>query len=359
MAENSGRLSQCIDKSLAQLKNKDEILYYPINESDLHRWEHCPLCESTETQRICEVYLNKDMLFFSTDICKKCMHIFRGISPNTKWFVDRWHQIATGELQVYNPPLEEKRKIRYEMYYGILHKFKSKGVLLDVGAAYGSGTNVFLERGFDAIALEPEQDRAAYIRSVLDIPVYESTIEDFESSSQFDLILFSHCLEHLSDPLGALKKLKSILADEGVLYIEIPMAWKVIDWQDALFMAHKHNFLEKNFKKIVELVGYKIIDSYLIPDNDAPFCNLALIAVKSNHPHYEHVELINKEMNLIDPQNYDINDLINLYKIQMPINVNNSSVLKYSVPYINHFYHIIRDNRRNFRIDGEYISYLE
>lgn len=359
-AQHPGRISQCIEKSLAQLNNRDEIFYYDITKKDLFIWSACPLCDSKETRRIAEVYLKKELLFFTTDICEKCFHIFRGISPSAEWFMARWKQIATGELCVYNPALEEKRKIRYELYYGLLHKYKSRGLLLDIGAAYGSGTNVFLERGFIAEALEPEQDRADYIREVCQIPVFHETIEDFKAEkNKYDAILFAHCLEHLNDPIAALKKLRDCLRPDGVLYVEIPIVWKVVDWQDALFMAHKHNFVEKNLKAIMAKVGFNIIDSYMIPDNDGPFCNLAFVAVKKTHPDLGDFDWPGLEAKLFDPKRFNIDDLIKLYRIQLPVKNVSGDVLKYDVPYINHFYHILRNDRTQCQLKDGYLSYQD
>lgn len=353
--QNTGRVSQCISHSLLQLKNKDENPNYPITTNDLIYWHHCPICYATPATRISEVYLNDDLLFFTTDLCETCYHIYRAISPNSQWFVERWKQIATGMLSVYNSDLEVKRKIRYELYFGILHKYKQKGLVLDVGAAYGSGTSVFLERGFRAEALEPEQDRADYIKHTYNIQTYQDTIEDFSTTPEkYDLILFSHCLEHITDPLDCLQKLKSYLKNDGFLYIEIPIAWKIIDWQDAFFMAHKHNFIEKNMITLLSKMGLNIVDRFLIPDNDGPFCNLAFIVTKSQGSKIEEYQF----PQLMDPITFKKEDLINLYRIHLPCDSPKNGVLKYSVPHINHFYHILRKNRTSFQYDGNFIRHI-
>lgn len=357
--KNPSRLSACIDNTLAQLKDKEEVFYYSITEKDLFFWTSCPLCQSENIKRISEVYLNKEFLFFTTDICQSCLHIFRAISPNLDWFSACWKRISTGELCVYNEALEEKRKNRYEMYYSFLNRYLSEGLLLDIGAAYGSGTSVFLERGFAAEALEPEHDRAEYIKQIYRIPVYGCTIEGFEPTDQkYDAIIFAHCLEHLNDPIDALKRMKNWLTDQGVIYLEIPMAWKFVDWQDSLFMAHKHNFIEKNIKSILDSLGYVILDSYLIPDADAAFCNLAMIVTQTTSSYsFENPNRKNKPVNLFDPPHFDSQDLENLYRIQFPITELQNSVLKYNVPFINHFYYIIRREKDQFICDGQYISY--
>src|SRR3990167_3077669 len=337
------RLSVCVNKTLAQIKLEIENNSYPVTEADLLILSDCPLCGSDKTLRISEVSLNKSLVFFSTDICQDCLHIYRAISPNEAWFVARWDQISTGTLSVYNESLEEKRRVRYELYYGLLHKHKRSGRLLDVGAAYGAGTRVFRERGFQVEALEPERDRAEYIRKICDIETHSCTLDKFKPNDEtYDLIVFAHCLEHLNDPVGSLKTLKNWLKKDGVIYLEIPIAWKVIDWQDSLFMAHKHNFVEKNIRKLVAELGFNVLDSYLIPDNDAPFCNLALVI----QPESDGLATIGSDR-LLDPEQYDSQDLKCLYEIGLPVARPAGEVLKFDVPHITNFYHILKSDRRN------------
>lgn len=339
----ASRISDCIVNTLSQEKLLSENNHYSVTPQDLHTWDECPLCNSKSHTRISDVSLDNGPVFFSTDICDDCLHIFRKTSPNIQWFEDRWRQISTGELVVYNRQLEEKRRVRYELYYGILHKYKNKGLLLDVGAAYGAGTNVFISRGFDAEALEPEDDRAAYIKKTLGIECHNSTLESLLTEKKYDLILFSHCLEHLNDPRFAMEKLKSCLSKDGIIYLEIPIVWNIIDWQDSFFMAHKQNFTEHNLKKLVFETGFNILDSYLVPDNDGLFCNLGLVITSASSSAFP---IQKDETMLIDPLSYTKNSLMDLYKINIPTFSNDSNSMHFSVPYIDNFYHIVKGDKK-------------
>lgn len=334
------RISDCITQTLSQSKLSKENNQYQISKDDLVTWDACPICESHDHTRISDVSLNGELVFFSTDICNICFHIFRKVSPNLKWFTDRWKQISTGEIAVYNAQLEEKRRVRYELYYGLLHSYKRSGRLLDVGAAYGSGTKVFISRGFDADALEPEDDRAAYIEKMLKIKCYNTTLESLSPEKKYDLILFSHCLEHLNDPSYALNKLKGLLSSDGIIYLEVPIVWNVVDWQDSFFMAHKHNFTERNLKKLIDKEGLSVLSSFLIPDNDGAFCNLGLVLSGSlkTMPH------VGDQCNLIDPSQYSMNDLVNLYKINLPESLSKNS-LHFETKHIDNFYHIVKGDK--------------
>ena len=110
-------------RSLKRLAERnDKPNNYPIEESDLLFIEGCNLCGSSNTSRISELYLNRELNFFSTDACNECLYTFRSISPSFKWFEKRWEDIADGKLEVYNPLVEEIRERNYEKFlcYGIM-----------------------------------------------------------------------------------------------------------------------------------------------------------------------------------------------------------------------------------------------
>ena len=94
---------------------------------------------------------------------------------------------------------------------------------LDLGS--GSGEFMFLVRamGIDCIGIEPSVDYAAYSRDVLGLNVETHALEDTEfQEGSFDLIRLSHVLEHMPDPVRSLERLRRLLCDDGVLYIEVP-----------------------------------------------------------------------------------------------------------------------------------------
>jgi len=60
-------------------------------------------------------------------------------------------------------------------------------------------------------------------RTVPGIARLGETLDDVDPSQRFDLIVCSHVLEHVADPVGTIKKLRCFLAERGVLYVEVPM----------------------------------------------------------------------------------------------------------------------------------------
>lgn len=113
---------------------------------------------------------------------------------------------------------------RLNAHFAAFRDIYSKGGRwLDLGA--GSGEFSFLARrlGAEVTAVEPNEAYAEYCRAKLDLPVQTGRMEDFAfAEGSFDMIRLSHVLEHLRDPVVALRRMAGWLAEDGILYIEVP-----------------------------------------------------------------------------------------------------------------------------------------
>lgn len=101
----------------------------------------------------------------------------------------------------------------------------------------------------------------------------QSYIEEFESSDKYDVIVMSHILEHLKDPVLALKKVKGLMHKDTILYISVPNAnslhrlvavkMGLLDTPDTLNerdieLGHQIVFYPSNFKEVVLGAGLKV-----------------------------------------------------------------------------------------------------
>ena len=133
------------------------------------------------------------------------------------------------------------------------------GEWLDLGA--GSGEFSFLagRMGARVIPVEPNQGYAAYCQRVLDLAVQAKTLEDCDfAPGSFDLIRLSHVLEHMRDPVAALKRLRGWLRPGGVLYIEVPdiEADASNKLQGRMFhYGHIHNFNPVTLRHVAGRAG--------------------------------------------------------------------------------------------------------
>jgi 2-polyprenyl-3-methyl-5-hydroxy-6-metoxy-1,4-benzoquinol methylase len=337
-------------RTLKRLKEKEDIIQaFPIEETDLMTLDHCGLCDSDEISPISEVSLKSGLTFFSTAACNNCLYTFRTVSPSLDWFKKCWAKIADGKLEVFNPEMEEVRKERYEAYYALLSRYVKGKSLLEIGAAYGTGLNLFRGKGFDVEAIEPEDNKADFIEKKLGIPVVSRSIEDFVSEKrEYDLIIFTHCLEHLDDPFFIMSNIKNLMSPAGVLYLEVPVLWNHVTWTDALYLTHKSNFTEENLTRMVNEKGLQVerkVNPQHTPEEPIDFG----LVLKSGI-----AKLIN-----YDDLRRDVDDVRELYRKNLPISVPLNQIIKYEVDSIDHFYQTVRFDKKKIAQKANGVIYFK
>jgi SAM-dependent methyltransferase len=95
--------------------------------------------------------------------------------------------------------------------------------LCDIGCGNGSKLGKLKDAGFRVTAIEP--DRKARTIAAKIAEVFEGTAECLPSQIQerrFDVAFMSHVLEHCIDPHIAVDNMRSLLAANGTLVIEVP-----------------------------------------------------------------------------------------------------------------------------------------
>ncbi len=113
---------------------------------------------------------------------------------------------------------------------------------------FGSGSGEFLalaaKAGHTVQGIEPGESFAAFAREEYGVTVQSAVWQqvDFEAGS-FDVITSNHVLEHLREPVSALKRMAQWLAEDGVLFVSVPNALgrRRHSFQHFHF-AHVYNF---------------------------------------------------------------------------------------------------------------------
>jgi SAM-dependent methyltransferase len=90
--------------------------------------------------------------------------------------------------------------------------------MLDIGFCRYNNINFLKKRGWVTFGIEKNKDIEPTDRIIVDD--FETT--DKLYSNTYDLVWLSHVLEKFKDPISALRKIKEILQNNGVLYIATP-----------------------------------------------------------------------------------------------------------------------------------------
>lgn len=344
-----------MSNSLEQLKKRDSrVFHYEINGDDLVSESCCPMCGSDRLEVLSDVTVSGGPRFFETSVCQTCHFVFRSIFPGFEWFQARWAQIATQSRDVFNPALEDDRKVRYGAYRDLLSPYTVPGGrTLDIGGGYGTGVSVFRDAGYQVELLEPEDDRADYAENVLGIDTHHTVLEEFEPDGQYDLILWAHNLEHVDGPRKSFEKVASMLKpDTGVLYLEVPLARNIIDWSDSMFMAHKSNFSDRHIDDLLAAGGLSQVYKWYPNLNSPVHADIGVIAVPPALAEMNLEKVDSDDQTHTSPTPQEFRDL---YQRMMPCCLPDPAppTLHFEVPFINQFYTTVRYNDGGFTYDSE------
>ncbi len=153
---------------------------------------------------------------------------------------------------------------------------------LDIGSSSGEFVYLLHRLGFEAKGIEPHEGYATYARNLLGIDINNGTLQHCLSSEQpssLDLISMFHVLEHLPEPVAALRSIGEKLKPDGLLYIEVPNAMRLCSPHYMFFRAHTLYFTGRTLRNLLESSGFKIVSQS--PDASD---NLSVVAQYVNAP---------------------------------------------------------------------------
>jgi SAM-dependent methyltransferase len=100
--------------------------------------------------------------------------------------------------------------------------------LLDVGCGFGAFVAVMLERGWDAEGVDPSPAVVA-AAAATGRPVRLGTLEELRvERGSYDAVTMFYVLEHLPDPMGALRSASDLLVPGGTLLIRVPHTTPIV-----------------------------------------------------------------------------------------------------------------------------------
>jgi len=129
---------------------------------------------------------------------------------------------------------------------------------LDVGCAESTLLTLTRAQGLQVTGLELDSWHAPFARKVRGLQVHATTLEAAPlAESSYDLVSFVHVVEHLFHPVGTLKRAHQLLADGGLLYVEVPNLNQPLPGLRRFF-RHQHNFYftTNTLRSLVSRAGF-------------------------------------------------------------------------------------------------------
>ena len=222
-----------IKLNLFDLKHKEDLIN--INEffkKNIKKWFNkdgspneeyfkkivCPFCKDDNSKKI------YDIDGFLYQKCLSCDSIYT--NPHLREGVlDALYK--DGAYQKYQDSLVKKSS---KLRKGVLEKRKFKQIkdlidkknisILDVGCGGGTFLDICIENGCIAEGVDPSIES----KSAQGAQVTQGNFNEIQFNKNFDVITFWGVLEHMLDPISALKKATDLLNNNGLIVFEVPSA---------------------------------------------------------------------------------------------------------------------------------------
>ena len=244
---------------------------YTSEESEIPQ---CVLCGSQETG------LRADRLRYGEirDVreCRQCGLVFLWPIEHPKAKIADFYKQGFRDLprQVFGLDTHDPHRIynarlgQANRRFQLVKPYIKKGMsLLEVGCSAGSFLSVAKPHFDQCTGIELDRIFASYVRDNLDVPVWETPVEDIGPiHGRFDIICMWHVLEHLRDPESTLKHISSLLSESGILFVEVP---NILDplltiWHSKAFSKfyyqapHIYYFSPTTLRKVFERAGWNV-----------------------------------------------------------------------------------------------------
>jgi len=171
--------------------------------------------------------------------------------------------------------VKKSRAGKYKHFIRQLFQFNTKripkmepGNMLEIGCASGEFLHEMAQEGWNVTGIEFSQIAAENARN-LGYPVYVGSVESSpEPEYKYELIVGWMVLEHLHDPVSALKKLERWMKPGGHLVISVPNAGSLESrvfgnaWYANHLPNHLYHFTTQTIRTMLSEAGWEVEKIY-------------------------------------------------------------------------------------------------
>lgn len=170
------------------------------------------------------------------------------------------------------------RSIALKQKLGHIRRLSTGTRLLDLGAGSGGFLSFMSDHGYDCVGVEPDYDARSIALSKHNLELKDpSALGEMGDNEKFDVITMWHVLEHIHEPVELLKKLRTLLENNGVLIVAVPnhrskdaQIYKN-NWAAYDVPRHLFHFSKDSITKVASAAGFSIdqiipmrFDSYYV-----------------------------------------------------------------------------------------------
>jgi SAM-dependent methyltransferase len=210
---------------------------------------------------------------FSVVICRNCGLIQTNPRMDEKsydeFYLHEYRKLYCG----IEAPSHEFFHSQYEKGRAIFEYLDSVSVLprldsgsrlvIEVGCGAGGILKYFADHGYRVKGIDLGDEYVAFGRDKFCLDLLVGRFADLQLNEHPCLIIYSHVLEHLLTPRRELALVHERLAEDGILYLEVPGVKNLLYDYDCDFLkylqnAHTFHFTLATLRNLLRLSGFQI-----------------------------------------------------------------------------------------------------
>jgi len=233
-----------------------ELFSYRLEQNQTNE---SPTAESVSREYVFSLFSEeKDYIDACSLICRNCGFIYLDPRPNTSQLSEKYERIAPYLKTRYGNELTAAEQLRAKELYDYVSKLvcvdKSTRIL-DVGGANGRVMASFIKSGCECSVVD-----VGVKATIEGVAWLGGNIANLCQDEKFDIIISSHTLEHLIDPVCELNEMRKHLKENGVLYFELPQGcYREVRHERFIdLIGHVNYFSKSSTSVLLKLAGFSV-----------------------------------------------------------------------------------------------------
>jgi 2-polyprenyl-3-methyl-5-hydroxy-6-metoxy-1,4-benzoquinol methylase len=217
-------------------------------------------------------------------------------------------EIVEGYTQVVDEKYlaeETARRELFDWFCEAMDGFVVRGRrLLEAGANMGLFLSVAKEHGWDVHGVEPSKWAVEQGVSRFGVDLRQGTVEEIDDPpGSSDVVVMLDVLEHLADPLAALKRLREAIDDEGLLVLStvnldgLHARARKGNWP-WFIRSHLHYFSKETLHAMLQTAGFRMVDWQIVPRS----FHVSYVAGRAGSSHAGLAKLAERITKVADPK---------------------------------------------------------
>lgn len=210
-------------------------------------------------------------LFFSVKLCKDCGFVYTSprmtVGAYGQFYDNEYRPLYVGSERATDAFYREQQNQGRRVYAflestGVLGNASMK--VLEVGCGAGGILDFFKQKGHEVVGIDLGSEYVNYGKLEHGLDLRVGYLKDLELGYQPDLILYSHVMEHILDPLAEMRDIAAICGPKSLVYIEVPGLLNIhksyaMDVMKYYQNAHSAHFTLGSLKYLMGKCGFELL----------------------------------------------------------------------------------------------------